>query len=291
MSQTPDFDSIKQVNPYGQEYWSARALMPLLGYGKKWQNFTTAIDKAIISCTETGNIVEQHFTDASKSSPMPHGGERELKDYNLSRFACYLIAQNGDPRKPEIAAAQVYFAISTRAHEIHLLRREQEQRLEVRMKVSESFKALASAAQGAGVNSEKFGIFVDAGYLGLHRHTRDELKILKGIPEKEDYLDNIERRELSAIDFKNTQTEGKLIADQVDNEDDAIQTHYFVGDQVRKAIEAINGPMPEDLPSAPSIRKLVEERRRAVKKRRLKAEKRGEQSSLLDNQSDSGTSE
>ena len=108
--------------------------MPLLGYGKKWQNFTTAIDKAIISCTATGNIVEQHFTDASKSSPMPHGGERELKDYSLSRFACYLVAQNGDPRKEEIAAAQVYFAISTRAHEIHQLLEEQNKRLEVRLK-------------------------------------------------------------------------------------------------------------------------------------------------------------
>ena len=287
MSQTPDFDSIKQVNPYGEDYWSARALMPLLGYGKKWQNFTTAIDKAMTACVESGNRVERHFTDASKSSPMPHGGERELKDYNLSRFACYLIAMNGDPRKEEIAAAQTYFAISTRAHEMHQLRIEQEQRLEARLKVSESFNALASAAQGAGVMSDHFGIFMDAGYLGLHRHTRDELKVIKDIPEKEDYLDNIGRRELSAIDFKNTQTEGKLIADQVNSEDDAIQTHYFVGDQVRKAIEAINGPMPEDLPSAPSIRKLVEERRRASKKRRLKSAQPGDdQPSLLGSQTD-----
>lgn len=286
MSQTPDFDSIKQVNPYGEDYWSARDLMPLLGYGKKWQNFESVIKKAMTACVESGNIIEYHFTDASKMVSIGSGAQRPQNDYNLSRFACYLVAMNGDPRKEEIAAAQVYFAVSTRSHEIHQLRIEQEQRLEMRLKVSESFKALASAAQGAGVNSEKFGIFVDAGYLGLHRHTRDELKILKGIPEKEDYLDNIERKELSAIDFKNTQTEGKLISDQVDNEDDAIQTHYFVGDQVRKAIEAINGPMPEDLPSAPSIRKLVEERRRAAKKRRLKAEKQGEQSSLLNDQDD-----
>lgn len=122
--------------------------------------------------------------------------------------------------------------------------------------------------------------------MGLHRHTRDELKERKGIPEKEDYLDNIERRELSAIDFKNTQTEGKLISNQVANEDDAIQTHYFVGDQVRKAIEAIGGPMPEDLPTAPSIKKLVEERRRATKKRRMKAEKQSGQPSLLDGQTE-----
>ena len=101
MTHTPNFDSIKQVNPYGMEYWSARDLMPLLGYGKKWQNFEEVIKKAMTACIESGNIVEQHFTDASKSSPMPHGGARVLVDYHLSRFSCYLIAQNGDPRKPE----------------------------------------------------------------------------------------------------------------------------------------------------------------------------------------------
>src|ERR1700730_10645478 len=108
-TQSPNFDSIKQTNPYGIEYWSARDLMPLLGYGKKWQNFDIAIKRAMTACKETGNSVEQHFTDASKSSPMPHGGVRDVKDYFLSRFACYLIAQNGDPRKAEVAAAQVYF--------------------------------------------------------------------------------------------------------------------------------------------------------------------------------------
>jgi DNA-damage-inducible protein D len=263
---SPDFDSIKQTNPYGQEYWSARVLMPLLGYGKKWQNFETVINKGMTACTESGNIVEQHFTDASKSSPMPHGGEREVKDYFLSRFACYLIAQNGDPRKPEIASAQVYFAVSTRAFEIHQLRKEQEERLEMRLKVSESYKQLAKAAQGAGVQSERFGIFVDAGYLGLHRHSLGELKERKGVPEDEEYLDRIGRQELSAIDFKNTQTESKLIHEHVAEEDDAVQTHYFVGDQVRKAIEAIKGPMPEDLPTAPSIRALLDEKNRKRKK-------------------------
>lgn len=281
MSQTPDFDSIKQTNPYGEEYWSARALMALLGYGKKWQNFEGVVKKAIISCTETGNIVEHHFTDASKLITGGKGAVQDVKDYNLSRFACYLIAMNGDPRKQEIAAAQVYFAVSTRAHEIHQLRMEQEKRLETRLKVSESFKLLAETAQGAGVLSEHFGIFMDAGYLGLHRHTVDELKVKKNIPENEDYLDNIGRGELSAIDFKNVQTDEKLRHDHVADEDTAIQTHYFVGDQVRKAIEAINAPMPEDLPSAPSIRKMVEERRRASKKRKQKEIQPGPQQSLF----------
>jgi DNA-damage-inducible protein D len=277
----PDFDSIKQVNPYGQDYWSARDLAPLLGYNK-WERFDVAIQKAIVTCEQTGNVVEHHFPTSWKVITAGKGAKHQIKDYSLSRFACYLTAQNGDPRKPEIAAAQVYFAVSTRAYEIHQLLEEQNKRLEVRLKVSESFKSLASAAQGAGVLSENFGIFVDAGYLGLHRHTRDELKTIKDIPENEEYLDNIERRELSAIDFKNTQTEGKLISDQIKDEDVAIETHYFVGDQVRKAIEAINAPMPETLPPAPSIRKLVEERRRASKKRKLKTPKHDEQASMFD---------
>lgn len=271
--QTPDFDSIKQINLYGEEYWYARELMTLLGYSK-WERFAGAIKRAMISCKKTGNQVERHFPSAGKTSSMPHGGTKDKEDYALTKFACYLIAQNGDPRKYEIAAAQAYFAISTHAHEIHQLRKAQEERLETRLKVSESFKQLAETAQDAGVLSENHGIFVDAGYMGLHRHTRDELKVIKDIPENEEYLDNIGRPELSAIDFKNVQTDEKLKRDHVTDEDKAIDTHYYVGDQVRKAIEAINAPMPETLPSAPSIRKLVEERRRASKKRQLKAEQK-----------------
>ncbi len=283
MSQTPDFESIKQVNPYGEEYWSARDLATLLGYSQ-WRRFEETIQRAIVACEQSGNIVANHFAGAGKMVKLGSGSEREVKDYNLSRFACYLAAQNGDSRKPEIAAAQVYFAVSTRAHEIHQLLKEQEERLDTRIKVSESFKLLAASAQGAGVLSENFGIFVDAGYLGLHHHAVEELKVMKGIPPKEDYLDNIGREELSAIDFKNIQTDAKLRRDQITDEDAAIDTHHFVGDQVRKAIEAIHAPMPETLPSAPSIRKLVEERRRAAKKRRLNADKQSDQRSLLTDQ-------
>jgi DNA-damage-inducible protein D len=199
------------------------------------------------------------------------GAEREVNDCALTRYACYLIAQNGDPRKPEIAAAQAYFIISTRAHEMHQLREEQEKRLVMRLKVSESYKQLADVAYQSGVNSETFGIFVDAGYLGLHHHTVEELKERKGVPEHEDYLDNITREELSAIDFKNVQTEAKLHRDPVSSLDEASHTHYFIGDQVRKAIAAMHAPMPEDLPPAASIRKMVEDRRKAANKRKVKA--------------------
>ncbi len=255
--QGPDFDSIRQTNVYDMEYWSARDLMPLLGYGS------------------------DHFTDASKMITTGKGAARPVKDYNLSRLACYLIAQNGDPRKPEIAAAQLYFAVSTRANEMRQLREEQERRLEMRLKVSESYKQLGKAAQQAGVQSESFGIFIDSGYLGLHRHTRQELMVLKDIPEGEDYLDNIGRAELSAIDFKNNLTEGKLTTERITGLDEASQAHYFVGDQVRKAIEAVGQPYPEDLPAAASIRKMVEERRRTAKKRTVKAKEQGEQPQLF----------
>jgi DNA-damage-inducible protein D len=280
-NKSPDFDSIKQINPYGQEYWSARDLMPLLGYDK-WERFHGAIKRAMAACKETGNSIDDHFPSAGKPITGGKGAVQHVKDYYLSRFASYLIAQNGDPRKPEIAAAQVYFAVSTRAHEIHQLFKEQEERLETRLKVSESFKQLAGAASVAGVLSENFGIFVDAGYLGLHHHTVEELKELKNIPPREDYLDNIGRAELSAIDFKNVQTEEKLRRDQVRDEDKAIDTHHYVGDQVRKTLDTLQAPMPEKLPPAPSIRQLVEERRRATKKRKLKTAKQDEQPFLLD---------
>jgi DNA-damage-inducible protein D len=281
MTQTPDFNSIKQTNPYGTEYWSARDLMPLLGY-KKWQRFEDAIERAMTSCEQSGNIVSDHFTGSGKVIKAGKGATKEWKDYALSRFACYLIAQNGDPRKPEIAAAQAYFAVSTRAHEIHQLRAEQEARLKKRLAVSESFKALNQAARNAGVQSESFGIFTDAGYLGLHRHTRKELKEIKDIPEDEEYLNCITRKELSAIDFKNVQTEDKLISENIIGQENAIQMYYFVGDQVRKAIEAINGPMPEDLPSAPSIRKMIDEHNRKSKRVLKAKEEHQGQLSLFD---------
>jgi DNA-damage-inducible protein D len=281
VTQTPDFDSIKQINPYGVEYWSARDLMPLLGY-KKWQKFEDAIKRAMTACTQSGNIANQHFTDAGKTSPMPHGGVRAKADYNLSRFACYLIAQNGDPRKPEIAAAQAYFAASTRAHEIHQLREEQRARLEKRLEVSESFNALGRVAQNAGVQSKSFGIFIDAGYVGLYRHSLQELKELKGVPENEEYLDHISRKELSAIDFKNELTIGKLQDDCVKEEEKAIETHYYMGDVVREAIKKAQQPLPETLPTEPSIRKLVEEHRRKQKRAlKIKDEQEG-QPSLFD---------
>ncbi len=161
--------------------------MPLLGYGRKWQNFYTVLEKAITACHGNKISVDNHFTDAGKMASLGSGSQRKLKDYHLSRFACYLIAQNGDSRKPEIAAAQAYFAISTRENELQKLFKEQQERLPTRLKVAESYKSLGEAASVAGVDSAFFGIFIGAGYLGLHRHTRAELMQIKDIPEDEEY--------------------------------------------------------------------------------------------------------
>lgn len=154
----PNFDSIKHLNPYNVEYWQARELQPLLGYASSWQNFEKVIKKAMISCEATGNIINDHFNDAIKPITGGKGAVQHAKDYYLSRLACYLIGMNGDSRKPQIAAAQHYFAVSTRAHEMHQIRQEQETRIQIRLQVVEGNKRLSEAAAQAGVRSESFTI-------------------------------------------------------------------------------------------------------------------------------------
>jgi len=260
---------------YGVEYWSARDLMPLLGY-KRWDRFVEAIKDAIISLQQNEQVGENHISRVGKKVQLGSGAEREVEDYALSRLGCYIVAQNGDPRKAEIAAAQAYFAISTRSHEMHQLLKQQEERLEARLQVVEGNKKLADAAMAAGVQSQNFGVFNDAGYLGLYTMTSEEIRVHKNISEGEEILDNMGREELAANYFRITQTESKLAREQVQGEDQAIHTHYGVGHEIRKTIEALHAPLPEDLPPAPSIRKMVEDRQKAAKKRKLKAKDQGQ---------------
>src|SRR6266566_6416219 len=192
-AQSPNFESIKQISPYGADYWSARDLAPLLGYNK-WQNFEVAIQRATIACQQVGQIVTDHFTDVSKMIDVGKGAQRSVKDYLLSRFACYLIAQNGDPRKKEIAEAQAYFAISTRKQELAQLLENQEERLKLRERVTENNKALAQAASQAVVLSQNFGVFQNAGYKGLYGELGvADVKERKQITQREDLLDRMGR--------------------------------------------------------------------------------------------------
>jgi len=261
-----DFESIKKVNPYGAEYWSAREVAPLLGY-TKWQNFEVAIKRAMIACEQVGQVVSDHFTGASKMITTGKGAQREVQDYYLSRLACYLIAQNGDPRKPEIAEAQMYFAVSTRQNELRQLGEDQDKRVRLRERVSENNKKLAQAAHDAGVLSRNFGAFQNAGYRGLYGGLDlEEVKAHKGIGPKEDLLDRSGRAELAANDFRITQTEERLRKEGIIGQTKAMETHHEVGRTVRKAIEEIGGTMPEKLPPEHSIKPLLDARRRSRKK-------------------------
>src|SRR3989337_902845 len=154
------FEDLKKVKEYGAEYWSWREIQPLLGY-TQWRRFEDAIKRALTSCKQSGNTPENHLADAGKMVETGSGSSREIPDYHLSRFACYLIAQNGDPRKPEIANAQKYFAIQTRRQELSDLAAADLERIELRRQTSEEFKALSGAARQAGVQSRMFGVFQD----------------------------------------------------------------------------------------------------------------------------------
>ncbi len=262
----PDFEAIKQTNPYGKEYWSARDLAPLLGYNK-WQRFIDAIKRAQISCETNGQMVADHFTGAGKMVKLGSGSERQVKDFNLSRFACYLIAQNGDPRKPEIAAAQAYFAIAAREYELDQLRQNQTKRLELRERISDGNKDLAKAAQAAGVTSPNFGTFHNAGYSGLYGGLNlEQIKDRKGIPAKEDLLDRSGLAELGANALRIGLTTQILQDDTAGlDEAKAIATHQTVGREIRSAIQRTGAKMPEDLPAEPSIKPLLDAKKRKKK--------------------------
>jgi DNA-damage-inducible protein D len=253
------FEALKKINEHGAEFWSARDLQSLLGY-VKWQKFDTAIARAKASCEASGNVVENHFTDAGNMVKVGSGAKRETADYHLSRFACYLIAQNGDPRKPEIAEAQKYFAVQARRQELSDQLTADVERLELRKQTAEEFKALSGAARQAGVENRMFGVFHDAGYKGLYGGLgAEEIKTRKRIPEKEQIMDRMNASELAANQFRMTQTRDKLARDGTKNQQQAIRTHEQVGKEVRDAIKRIGGDLPETIPPAEHI-KSVEKR-------------------------------
>jgi len=253
------FEDLKKVNEYGAEYWSAREIQPLLGY-TQWRRFEDAINRALTSCKQSGNIPANHFAGVGKMVDIGSGSSREVMDYHLSRFACYLIAQNGDPRKPEIANAQKYFAIQARRQEITDAIAADMERLELRKQTSEEFKALSGAARDAGVHDRMFGVLHDAGYKGMYGGLgRDAIKKQKRIPEKENLMDRMDTTELAANQFRMTQTRDKLAKDKVKDQQAAIKTHENVGKEVRDAIKRIGGTPPEQLPPAEHI-KQVEKR-------------------------------
>ena len=260
------FESLKKLNQHGTEYWSARDLQPFLGYSH-WRDFKNAIKKTMESCKQSGNDPSHHFAGARNPITSGKGRIQMVEDYHLSRFACYLIAQNGDSRKPEIAQAQKYFAIQTRRQEISDQMAADLERLEIREQAAIEFKALSGAAREAGVQDKMFGIFHDAGYKGLYGGLGvDAIKARKGILSKENLMDRMGTTELVNNQFRMVQTREKLKREGIKNQRDAIETHEAVGEEVRAAIVKIGGTLPENIPPAESI-KRVEKRLKTAKPR------------------------
>lgn len=246
-------------------YWMARDIMGVLDY-KDWRDFREVVERAKMSCQNAGNFIAHHFVPMPEMIEIGKGGMRERENFALSKYACYLIAMNGDTAKPEIATAQAYFVEQTYRQENQERLTEDERRLLLRERVKDANRKLGGVAKTAGVRSSMFGVFQDAGYKGLYGGigARD-IKKHKGIGEKEDLLDCIGRAELAANEFRITQTEEKIRIEGIKGEQKAIDTHHAVGKKVRKAIEDIGGTMPEHLPAEPSIKKLAAKRAKALK--------------------------
>lgn len=263
------FESLKHVDENGVEYWFARELQPALEYDE-WRNFRRVIDKAITAAEESKTPAQDHFVEVNKMIPTAKGATREIEDFKLSRYACYLIVQNGDPTKPVIANGQTYFAIQTRRAELaddETFRQlsEDQKRVFLRTEVREHNKQLVETAQRAGVETPiDFAIFQDHGYKGLYGglgakdiHTR------KGLRTREAILDHMGSTELAANLFRATQTEEKLRREEVTGKAAANTTHHEVGARVRQTIADIGGTMPEDLPTPErSVEELERERKR-----------------------------
>lgn len=259
------FEQMKHTDEWGNEFWYARELMKMLEYSQ-WRRFESVIDKAKQSCENSGNSEFEHFADVGKTIKMPKGAEKTILDYKLSRYACYLIAQNGDSRKKVIALAQTYFAVQTRKQEItereYSLLTEDEKRLYNRNLTRKGNYSLNIAAKNAGVKN--FDKFHNAGYKGLYNgETADDIAKRKGLRYREDILDNMGSDELIANLFRISQTEQRLKKDNVDTEKVACETHNKIGKIVRKAIKEAGGTMPEDLPTPKKSLKEIEKENKA----------------------------
>jgi DNA-damage-inducible protein D len=249
-----NLDLIRKTAPDGTPFWMARDLQPLLGY-ERWEGFSEALRRAMEACASSDVAVEDQFRQTAKMVTIGSGAQRATEDWFLSRYACYLIAMNGDPAKPEVGYAQTYFAIQTRRQEQQDALTAVDQRRELRSRVKDANKGLSSAAKTAGV--VKFAVFHDAGYKGLYGGIgKTEIQERKGIGAREDLLDCIGHTELAAHYFRITQTQQKLERRGVRNQNAAIDTHFEVGREVRKTMERISGVRPEDLPAEPSLKRL-----------------------------------
>ena len=265
------FESIRQHKEDDTEFWSARDLQPVLEY-VQWRRFEYAIEKAKTACQNAGQSVEDHFAAIGKMVALGSGAKREVGDYHLSRYACYLIVQNGDPNKPAIANGQTYFAIQTRRQELaddEAFRQldEDKKRIFLRNELREHNKQLVETAGKAGVESGlDFAVFQNHGYRGLYGGlAANDIHQKKQLKKSQHILDHMGSTELAANLFRTTQTEEKLNRDDIKGKSNANRAHFEVGAKVRQTIKDIGGAMPEDLPApTSSVKSLVKSRRKKL---------------------------
>lgn len=264
------FEDIKHIKEDGTEYWSARELATVLDYNK-WENFFNVIKRAMIACKNSGHNIEDDFPEVRKI--VDAGISRKtVIDFELSRYACYLIVQNGDPRKEVIALGQTYFAIQTYRQEVadHFNQLDEDnRRLVIRGDIKQWNQMLVETAHKAGViTNDEFAIFQNAGYMGLYGGLDvDDIHERKKLEVGQKILDYMGSTELIANLFRISQTEEKLRKDNVMGAEVATSVHYNVGKEVRTAIEKIGGTMPEDLPTPEKSIQQIEKEQMA----RLKA--------------------
>lgn len=263
------FESIRHINEYGKEFWYARELQKVLEYAE-WRNFSKTISKAIEACANSGNDIGDHFVEVNKMVAIGSGVQRQVEDMMLSRYACYLIVMNGDPRKEVIAVGQTYFAVKTRQQELidhYDELTEDQKRLAIRNEMKAHNKSLAEAAQMAGVVEQRdFAIFQNYGYQGLYGGLgAKEIHARKGLKKNEQILDHMGSTELAANLFRATQTDEKLRRDNIQGKDNANRTHFEVGKKVRQTIAELGGTMPEDLPiPEKSIKQIESEQKKRL---------------------------
>lgn len=237
---------------------------------KRWDKFQNVIKKAIVACNTSGNSEADHFSQVGKMVDIGSGAGREVDDYELSRYACYLIVQNGDSRKKVIALGQTYFAVKTRQQELidnfdELS--DDQKRLAIRREMAEHNKLLVGAAKDAGVKTpQDYAVFQNFGYKGLYGGmTAKDIHAHKKLKANEKILDHMGYEELAANLFRATQTEAKLRRDNVQGKDEANDTHYTVGKKVRDTIAELGGTMPEELPiPSKSIKQIEKEQKNKI---------------------------
>lgn len=268
------FEQIRQTDTENNEFWSARDLAPVLDY-QDWRNFVQVIDKARAACLESGRPTSDHFVALTKLVRIGSGAHRPIPDVKLSRYACYLIVQNGDPSKPVIANGQTYFAIQTRRQELaddaaFVRLNEEEKRLAIRTELATHNKHLAAAAKDAGVDTPlDFAIFQDHGYKGLYGGLGNkDIHARKGLKRSQKILDHMGSTELAANLFRATQTEEKLRREKVGGKAGANRTHFDVGRKVRQTIRELGGTMPEDLPTPDTSIQQIETARKKLPSRK-----------------------